>query len=194
MGPRGSFGVPGAPSGPQGPLGYFRRYSCRTIRVILPSPAPTAGRTTKHATLGVRGFEFSVPGTKRVRILGALRPWTSEGSSFQCQADRRVRVLGAPRPWAAEGSSFPFEGPGGFEFWLHRDPGRQRVQVFRAGEPGGCKMKPRQENTLFEHLIFFRSPGRKLEPSGAWAIRALEGSQFAPHFVEGFRLFGSPRH
>ena len=90
MGPRGPFGAPGCSSGPQGPLGYFRRHSCRKIRVILPSLAPTAGRTTEHATLCVRGFKFSMPGTKRVRVLGALRPWASEGSSFPRWADRMV--------------------------------------------------------------------------------------------------------
>ena len=29
---------------------------------------------------------------------------------------------------------------------------------------------------------------------GAWATRALEGSQFAHHFARGFELFGSPQH
>ena len=34
----------------------------------------------------------------------------------------------------------------------------------------------------------------KCEPFGAWATRALEGSQFAHHVAGGFELFGSPQH
>ena len=102
------FGAPGGPSGPQGPLGYFRRHSCRKIRVILPSPAPTAGRTTKHATLCVRGVKFSMPGTKRVRVLGAPRPWTSEGSSFPRRGPGGFEFSAILTPRALKGSSFRF--------------------------------------------------------------------------------------
>ena len=89
------------------------------------------------------GFEVWVhhdPGRQRVRV---FRAGGQEGSIFGCaatlgdrgfefsvRADRRVRVLVAPRPWAAEGSSFPCWAPGGFKFWVHREPGRQRVRVF----------------------------------------------------------------
>ena len=59
------------------------------------------------ATLGVRGFEFSV------------------------RADRRVRVLGAPRPWTSEGSSFPRRGPGGFKFSAILSPGALKGSCFR---------------------------------------------------------------
>jgi len=34
------------------------------------------------ATLGVRGFKFSVLGTRRVQVLGVPRAWASEGSNF----------------------------------------------------------------------------------------------------------------
>ena len=57
-------------------------------------------------TLGDRGFELSARADRRVRVLCALRPWTSEGSSFPC--------------WA----------PGGFEFSVRCDPGCQRVRIF----------------------------------------------------------------
>ena len=146
----------------------------------------------RAATLGDRGLEFSVRADRRVRVLGAPRPWASEGSSFPCWAPggfkfwvhresgrqrvrvfhtvaqkipseffyiflfpvqelkrhlervsgtadfglaarkgRRVAILGAPRPWTLEGSSFPCQAPEWFEFWVHRDPVRQRVRVFR---------------------------------------------------------------
>ena len=102
------------------------------------------------ATLGVRGFEFSVRAGRRVCFSGAPRSWVAEGSSFPRWASRgfafwvhrdhgrrRVRVLGAKRPWATEGSSFPRGRTEGFEFCVRCDPGRQRVRVFRAGHQDG---------------------------------------------------------
>ena len=139
--------------------------------------------------------------------MGAPRPWTLEGSSFPCQAPegfefwvhrdpvrQRVQVFraggqegssfgcdetlggkGFKFSWAAKGSSFPRWAPGGFEFWVHRDPGRQRVRVLRLrgqegsnfqqselkGQegPGGARRAPGG----FEFSAILEGPGGALE-------------------------------
>ena len=82
------------------------------------------------ATLDVRGFEFSVPGRQEGSSFGCAATLGGRGFEFSIRGARRVRILAAPRPWAVKGSSFRC---GRFEFWVRRDPGRQRVRVFRAG-------------------------------------------------------------
>ena len=115
------------------------------------APRPWTSEGSSFTLEGPGGFEFSairVEGSGGARrgqegpggplegsnfqqsLRGQEGPWSAEGFEFSVRADR-VRVLVAMRPWAAKGSSFLRWATGGFEFWVHRDPGRQRVRVLR---------------------------------------------------------------
>ena len=52
-------------------------------------------------------------------------------------------------------------------------------------------MKPRKENALFEHLIFFARIAEKFEPSGAWLTDMRKNVNPSAHDDENREPFGA---
>ena len=137
------------------------------------------------ATLGGRGFEFSIRGARRVRILAAPRPWTPEGSSFPRGGaggfEFRVR-----RIMDVRGFELSAQGPGGFKFSAILSPGALKGSSFRfprrrraaCNSAEGFKFlvhRGRRVAEGFKFLVRERRrvhiycPARKLEPFVPWA-------------------------
>ena len=126
-------------------------------------------------TLGGKGFEFSALGTRRVRVLGAPRPWTSEGSSFPRRGPGGLKFSAILSPGALKGSSFRFprrrraacNSAEGFEFLAHR--GRRVAEGFNflARERRRIHILSSTETGTFRSLGGMRRKGRlkNLNPS-----------------------------
>ena len=186
MGAQGPLRGPRAPHGAKGPpkgrcfiSNHVRKthfsnnkFSWSPRRKIEPSGA-WATRVRKMRTLRHTRTRSVNPSAHKNQ---KCEPFGAQGRKMRTLRRPRMRNTNPPAP---EGEK--------------REPFGARGRNLNPSAPDDEKCEPSSARGR-NMRISLTPDDETCEPLGAWATRALEGSQFAHHFAGGFELFGSPQH